>query len=122
MERQRDHMSLYHSSMMNETIRETQQELNLQHKKVNTQHNLIPEQQDAFQNYKAQMATKLKELERLQERVSRLTLEKGNFRTEVGDTNESTTSSLTFLRSISLKRCWSRSLLRTLKTFRSLVI
>ncbi|KAF3041617.1 hypothetical protein E8E11_001308 [Didymella keratinophila] len=83
MEKQRDNMSLYHSSMMNETIRETQQELNLQHKKVNTQHNLILEQQDAFQNYKANTSAQLKELESLQERVSRLTLEKGNFRTEV---------------------------------------
>lgn len=83
MEKQRDNMSLYHSSMMNETIRETQDELNLQHKKVNTQHSLIIEQQDAFQNYKAQTDSKLKELEGLQERVSRLTLEKGNFRTEV---------------------------------------
>lgn len=83
MEKQRDNMSLYHSSMMNETIRETQDELNLQHKKVNTQHNLILEQQDAFQHYKAQTASKLQELESLQERVSRLTLEKGNFRTEV---------------------------------------
>lgn len=83
MEKQRDNMSLYHSSMMNETIRETQQELNLQHKKVNTQQSLILEQQDAFQNYKAHTASKLKELESLQERVSRLTLEKGNFRTEV---------------------------------------
>ncbi|KAJ4401454.1 hypothetical protein N0V91_007888 [Didymella pomorum] len=83
MEKQRDNMSLYHSSMMNETIRETQQELNLQHKKVKTQHNLILEQQDAFLNYKANTSAQLKELESLQERVSRLTLEKGNFRTEV---------------------------------------
>jgi DNA repair exonuclease SbcCD ATPase subunit len=83
MEKQRDSMSLYHSSMMNETIRETQDELNLQHKKVNTQHNLILEQQEAFQHYKTQTTPKLKELESLQERVSRLTLEKGNFRTEV---------------------------------------
>lgn len=83
MEKQRDNMSLYHSSMMNETIRETQEELQFQHKKVNTQHTLILEQQDAFQHYKAQTASKLKELEGLQERVSRLTLEKGNFRTEV---------------------------------------
>lgn len=83
MKKQRDNTSLYHSSMMNEIIRETQQELNLQHKKVNTQHNLILEQQDAFQNYKSQATSKLKDLESLQERVSRLTLEKGNFRTEV---------------------------------------
>ncbi|KAJ4993250.1 hypothetical protein SVAN01_01225 [Stagonosporopsis vannaccii] len=83
MEKQRDNMSLYHSSMINETIRETQEELQFQHKKVHTQHSLILEQQDAFHNYKAQTASKLKELEDLHERVSRLTLEKGNFRTEV---------------------------------------
>ncbi|KAF3047038.1 hypothetical protein E8E12_010685 [Didymella heteroderae] len=83
IEKQRDNMSLYHSSMMNEIIRETQQELNLQYKKANTQHSLMLEQQDAFQNYKAQTAPKLMEVESLQERVSRLTLEKGNFRTEV---------------------------------------
>ncbi|KZM22364.1 uncharacterized protein EKO05_0007741 [Ascochyta rabiei] len=83
LEKQRDSMSLYHSSMMNETICETQQELKLQHKKINTQHSLILEQQDAFQQYKEQTNSKVKELESLQERVSRLTLEKGNFRTEV---------------------------------------
>lgn len=83
LEKQRDNMSLYHSSMMNETIRETQDELSLQHKKINTQHNLILEQQEAFQRHKAQTASKLKGLVSLQERVSRLTLEKGNFRTEV---------------------------------------
>jgi hypothetical protein len=37
MEKQKENMSLYHSSMMNETIKDTQEELNLQHKKVNIQ-------------------------------------------------------------------------------------
>jgi chromosome segregation ATPase len=83
MENQRNSMSLFHSSMMNETIQETQAELNLQHKKVNTQHNLLLEQQEAFQNYRSRTDSSLKELETLQERVSRLTLEKGNFKTEV---------------------------------------
>jgi chromosome segregation ATPase len=50
---------------------------------VNLQHGLILEHQQAFQDYKAQTASKLKDLEDLQERVSRLTLEKGNFRGEI---------------------------------------
>ncbi|KAF1849490.1 uncharacterized protein K460DRAFT_305703 [Cucurbitaria berberidis CBS 394.84] len=83
LEKQRNSMSLYHASMMNDTIRETQEELNIQHKKVNIQHNLILEHQEAFLEYKTQTAAKLKEVEDFQERVSRLTLEKGNFRTEV---------------------------------------
>lgn len=83
LEKQRNNLGLYHTSMMHETIRETQQELNIQHKKVNIQHNLILEHQEAFQFYKEQTAAKIKELEDLQERVSRLTLEKGNFRTEI---------------------------------------
>lgn len=83
MEKQRDNMGLYHSSMMNETIRGTQEELRLQHKKVNTQHNLILEQQDAFQNYRVRIASRLNELGDLQERVSRLTLERGNLRIEM---------------------------------------
>lgn len=37
IEKQKENMSLYHSSMINETIRDTQEELNLQHKKVNIQ-------------------------------------------------------------------------------------
>jgi hypothetical protein len=117
MEKQRDNMSLYHSSMMHETIRETQQELTLQHKKVNTQHNLILEQQDAFQNYKTQTAPKL---ESLQERVSRLTLEKGNLRTEVCAINpiELSTSMLTYHRSISMKSYWSKSSLGRLRISR----
>lgn len=121
MDKQRDNMSLYHSWMMNETIRETQQELNLQHKKVNTQHNLILEQQGALQNYKAQTSAQVKELESLQERVSRLTLEKGNFRTEVyAYVNHLSTSRLTCSRLISTRSCWSKSLLETPRTSRSL--
>lgn len=50
---------------------------------VNLQHGLILEHQQAFQDYKAQTASKLKEIDDLQERVSRLTLEKGNFRKEI---------------------------------------
>lgn len=34
LEKQRDNMSLYHSSMVNEAIKDTQDELNIQHKKV----------------------------------------------------------------------------------------
>lgn len=83
LEKQRNNMALYHASVMNETYRESQAELNMQHKKINLQHGLILEHQQAFQDYKAQTAFKLKELEDLQERVSRLTLEKGNFRGEV---------------------------------------
>lgn len=83
LEKQRNNMSLYHASILNDTIRETQEELNLQHKKVNIQHNLILEHQDAFQDYKAQTAEKLDLLNDLQERVSRLTLEKGRSRKRV---------------------------------------
>ena len=88
LEKQRNNMSLYHASMMNEIMRETQEELNIQHKKVNIQHNLILEHQEAFQDYKAQTAAKLaqaektgilEELKELQERCSRLTLEKGKY-------------------------------------------
>jgi chromosome segregation ATPase len=83
MEKQRNNMALYHATVVNETYRESQEELNMQHKKVNLQHGLILEHQQAFQDYKEKTASKLKELEDLQERVSRLTLEKGNFRGEI---------------------------------------
>ncbi|KAL1798325.1 hypothetical protein ACET3X_002362 [Alternaria dauci] len=83
LEKQRNNMSLYHSSLVNEAIKDTQDELNIQHKKINLQHNLILERQEAFLAYKEQTADKLKELEDLHERVSRLTLEKGNLRTEI---------------------------------------
>ena len=83
LEKQRNNMALYHSSVMNETYHDSQEELNIQNKKVNLQHGLILEHQQAFQDYRAQTAAKLKELEDLQERVSCLTLEKGNFRGEI---------------------------------------
>lgn len=83
MEKQRNNMALYHASLMNETYRESQEELNMQHKKVNLQHSLILEHQQGFQDYKEKTATKLKELEDLQERVSHLSLEKGKFRGEI---------------------------------------
>jgi DNA repair exonuclease SbcCD ATPase subunit len=83
LEKQRNNMALYHASTMNETYRDSQAELNMQYKKVNLQHSLILEHQQAFEYYKANTATKLTELEDLQERVSRLTLEKGNLRDEI---------------------------------------
>ncbi|KAH7092214.1 hypothetical protein FB567DRAFT_233977 [Paraphoma chrysanthemicola] len=83
LEKQRNNMALYHTSVMNETYLESQEELMMQHKKVNLQHGLILEHQQAFQEYKSKVASKLKEHEELQEKASRLTLEKGNFRGEV---------------------------------------
>jgi DNA repair exonuclease SbcCD ATPase subunit len=83
LEKQRNNMALYHASAMNETYRDSQAELNMQYKKVNLQHSLILEHQQAFQEHKVKTATKLAELEDLQERMSRLTLEKGNFRDEI---------------------------------------
>jgi DNA repair exonuclease SbcCD ATPase subunit len=83
LEKQRNNMSLYHTSLLNETIRENQEELNVQHKKVNLQHSLILEQQQGFQEYKAQAGANLQDVQQLHNRVSRLTLEKGNLRTEI---------------------------------------
>ena len=83
LEKQRNNMSLYHTSLLNETIRENLEELNVQHKKVNIQHNLILEQQQGFQEYKSQVEAKLEDLQQLHNRVSRLTLEKSNLRTEI---------------------------------------
>ncbi|USP78185.1 hypothetical protein yc1106_05459 [Curvularia clavata] len=83
LEKQRNNISLYHTSMMNRMVQDTQHELNIQHNKTNLQHSLILEHQEAFSMYKEQTDTKLKDLVALNERVSRLTLEKGNLRTEV---------------------------------------
>ncbi|KAJ6195693.1 hypothetical protein J3E72DRAFT_402779 [Bipolaris maydis] len=83
LDKQRNNISLYHTAMMNQMIQDTQNELNIQHKKVNIQHDLILEHHEAFHAYKEQTAAKIKDIEALQERVSRLTLEKGNLRTEV---------------------------------------
>lgn len=83
LEKQKDNMSLYHTSMVNEAFQETQDELNTQHKKVNLQHTLILEHQQTFQDYKADVEPKLKEHSDLQERVSRLTLDKGLLRSEL---------------------------------------
>ncbi|KAF2251079.1 hypothetical protein BU26DRAFT_276030 [Trematosphaeria pertusa] len=88
LEKQKGNMSLYHNSVINETIRETQDELNLQHKKVNIQHSLILERQQAFLDHKAQTDAKLKEFTELQERVSRLTLDKGLLRTELDNVQQ----------------------------------
>lgn len=48
-----------------------------------SRHSLILEHQQSFQDYKTQTDLKLKELNELQERVSRLTLDKGLLRTEL---------------------------------------
>jgi hypothetical protein len=77
LEKQKDNMSLYHNSIINETMRESQTELDLQHKKVNLQHSLILEHQQAFQEYKATIDPKLEQRTALEEQVSRMTLDKG---------------------------------------------
>jgi chromosome segregation ATPase len=77
LEKQKNNMSLYHNSVLNETMRESQAELDLQHKKVNLQHSLILEHQQAFQEYKATTDPKLGQRTALEEQVSRMTLDKG---------------------------------------------
>jgi len=88
LDKQKENMSLYHSSVVNETMRESQAELDLQHKKINIQHSLILEHQQSFQDYKEQMEVKLKELNELKEKTSRLTLDKGLFKKELEDTQQ----------------------------------
>jgi chromosome segregation ATPase len=85
LEKQKGNMSLYHTSIVNQAFQDTQEELNTQHKKVNLQHNLILEHQQAFQDYKATVEPKLEEVKELHERVSRLTLEKGAVKDERGE-------------------------------------
>jgi hypothetical protein len=105
LEKQEENMRLYHRAMMNEMMQDTQQELNLQHKKVDIQyvhqpfpvlyectnaltenacrHSLILDHQQTFKEYKEQTESKLKAINELQERVSRLTLEGGLLKTEL---------------------------------------
>ena len=64
------------NTMVHEMVRERQDEMNFQHKKVNVQQDVIPEHQEAFNSHRRQTTEKLKELENLQERTSRLILEK----------------------------------------------
>jgi hypothetical protein len=97
--KQEDNMRLYHNASVNEAMQELQGELNLQHKKVNIQyvfgpafhvranhtcrHDLILDHQHVFQDYKSRTDAKLKTLAELDERVSRLTLDKGLLKTEL---------------------------------------
>jgi hypothetical protein len=105
LEKQEENMRLYHRAMMNEMMQDTQQELNLQHKKVDIQyvhqpfpvlyectneltdiacrHSLILDHQRTFKEYKEQTESKLKDINELQERVSRLTLKGGLLKTEL---------------------------------------
>ncbi|ORY13140.1 hypothetical protein BCR34DRAFT_535926 [Clohesyomyces aquaticus] len=82
MDKQKENMSLYHSSCMKDAMNDSQQEVDIQLKKVNIQNTLILEQQQAFLDYKASTEKKLKNLGELQERCSRLTLERGLLTTE----------------------------------------
>ena len=88
LDKQKGNMSLYHASVVNEAFQDTQDELNAQHKKVNLQHNLILDHQQVFQDYKADVEPKLKQLSDMHERVSRLTLDKGLMRTELDKTQQ----------------------------------
>ncbi len=88
IEKQRNSTSLYYASMMNETMQENQEELNIQNKKLNIQSSLIIEQQEAFNDYKLQIAGRLQELQNLHDQVSRLTLEKGHIRAELEESNK----------------------------------
>ncbi|KAF2709888.1 hypothetical protein K504DRAFT_246448 [Pleomassaria siparia CBS 279.74] len=77
LDQQKNNMSLYHNSVVVENMQENQEELNLQHRKVNIQHSLVLEQQQAFQDYKAKTEPKLRELREYEEKISRMLLEKG---------------------------------------------
>ncbi|KAF2686923.1 hypothetical protein K458DRAFT_297360 [Lentithecium fluviatile CBS 122367] len=83
LEKQKDNMSLYHTSSVNEAFQESQDELNILHKKVNLQHRLILDHQQAFEAYQADVEPKLKELTDLQERLPRLAVDKDVLRTEL---------------------------------------
>ncbi|KAJ4376139.1 hypothetical protein N0V83_001420 [Neocucurbitaria cava] len=83
LEKQKNNMSLYHASMMNEMIRETHDELKLQHKKVNIQHALILEHHEAFAEYKAQTLAKLHKHAELKVQHSPLMLMVGLLQTEI---------------------------------------
>lgn len=83
LEKQKSNMTLYHAAVVNETYRETQEELNMQCKKTNLQHDLILGQQEVFQDYKAQTDAKLKEIDELHEKASRLTLANGHLKGEL---------------------------------------
>lgn len=85
LEKQRNSMALYHASQINDVYRDTQMELDIQHNKVNLQHGLILEQQQAYKDHKARTEGQLQERDELKDRLSRLTLEKGHLRTELDE-------------------------------------
>lgn len=75
MGKQRDDTNRHHSSTINEPIH---------HKTTETHHDLtLGQQQDASLHIKEQTSSQLEEVESLQERNSRLTLENDKFRTEI---------------------------------------
>ncbi|KAI2480927.1 Spc7 multi-domain protein [Pyrenophora tritici-repentis] len=83
LHKQRDSLGLHHTALLNETIRETEGELNIVRKKADIQNSLILQGHEAFRLHKTQTESKLKDLETLEERVSRLDLEKGELLTEI---------------------------------------
>lgn len=89
LEKQNENARLYHGAMAHAAMKETQSELAQQHKKVEIQHSLILDHQQAFMDYQETIKGKLEELAKakaqittLQERVSRLTLDKGLYKSE----------------------------------------
>ncbi|KAF2181913.1 hypothetical protein K469DRAFT_637231 [Zopfia rhizophila CBS 207.26] len=88
MDRQKENMKLFHNAEMNNMMYAMQGELNVQHNKVNVENSLILDQRQSFIDYKAKTEPELQELSELQERVSRLTLDKGLLRTELSKSQE----------------------------------
>ncbi|KAF1962244.1 hypothetical protein CC80DRAFT_487752 [Byssothecium circinans] len=87
VEKQKDNLDLIVNSLVTESRQDSQAQVNTQHKQLQQQQNVILGQGQAFTDYKARVEPQLKEIEVLNERLARLTLNRTSLSSDLDTAN-----------------------------------
>lgn len=88
LDQQKQNYALYHQTALHAGIRQSYAEINMQKEKIELQDSLILNQQRSFLQFQADTKAQLDQLAELQERVSRLILDRGLLKNELNKLKE----------------------------------
>ena len=88
LDQQKQNYALYHQTALHSSIRQSYAEINMQKEKIDLQDSLILTQQKSFLQFQADTKVQLDQLAEFQERVSRLTLDRGLLKNELNKSKE----------------------------------
>lgn len=88
IDQQKQNYVLYYQTALHSSIRQSYAEINMQKEKIDLQDSLILTQQKSFLQFQADTKVQLDQLAKFQERVSRLTLDRGLLKNELNKSKE----------------------------------